>query len=326
MFQLEDKNVSRRAALATTALFGATSLFPGSRPAQADERHRKEASYCPPEWESKKGFDYLNAMPVSKATRYASGVPATCGTKTFVDARGSILISTLQFLDRSGWMSQRRESSRVRMPAIENADGTEPDIVPSQSSGVLMTIGSGSKTRDIYLSNEHALRAARWQLEEKSIFNWHYDLGVIPAEHLLRYTDDRFELAKGRLADESITNANLSSRSVEVVGFGSDLFKFIGTPFKLPYHFSDAAGLNPNQMQQHLLFGMRIPEGFLRDISEIGGMSGSPVVLQGTREVVGIVCRVAQTLDGDRAIPHLVFVGPNEVRRIIDRATEGSLK
>jgi hypothetical protein len=212
------------------------------------------------------------------------------------------------------------------MPAIENADGTEPDIVPSQSSGVLMTIGSGSKTRDIYLSNEHALRAARWQLEEKSIFNWHYDLGVIPAEHLLRYTDDRFELAKGRLADESITNANLSSRSVEVVGFGSDLFKFVGTPFKLPYHFSDAAGLNPNQMQQHLLFGMRIPEGFLRDISEIGGMSGSPVVLQGTREVVGIVCRVAQTLDGDRAIPHLVFVGPNEVRRIVDRATEGSLK
>ena len=326
MVHFEDKNVSRRAALATMGGLGATSFLSGAASAQADDGHRKPTPYSAPEWESDKGFDYLIEMPISKATRYASGVPDSCGSKIFVDARGSILVSTLQFLDRSGRMSQWRESRRVTVPTIKNAVHTDPDIVPSQSSGVLMTIDSGSKTRDIYLSNEHALRAARWQLEDKAVFNWHYDLGVIPAEHLLRYADDRVPLPKAQLADQSVTNATLSSRTVEVVGLGSDLFKFVGTPFKLPYYISDAAAFMRDRTQQHLLFGIRIPEGFLRDIAEIGGMSGSPVVLQGTREVVGMVCRVAQTLDGDRPIPYLVFAGPNEVRGIVDRATKAFLQ
>jgi hypothetical protein len=263
-------------------------------------------------------------MPACKATRYAQGVPKTCASKIFVDRDGSIHLKTLSFLERSGWMNQWRTITKNAVPPVKNPTYADPDVHPSHGSGVLLAAGNHEKPHQIYLSNEHTFRAARWQLEDKAVYNWHYDLGVMSTKHLARNPDDRAAVPQGRLADESITNANLCARSVEVVGFGSDLFKFIGTPFQLPSYITETFPTLERSMRQHLLFGLKIPRGFLREISEIGGMSGSPIVLEGTHEVVGVLCRVAQCLEGDEPIPYLVFTGPNEVRSIVAQA-EASL-
>jgi len=237
-----------------------------------------------------------------------------------IDERGSIIINALQFLDGSGWMNRSREMARAKMPTIKNAVYSDPDIAPTASSGVLIPVSVGDKTEEVLVSNEHALRAARWQLENKAVYDWHYDLAVIPAKHLLRNTDDRTLVSKGQLADTSVTNSTIFSKTVEVVGFGSDLFKFVGTPCKLPHYIGKVEPFAQSHMQQHLLFVLRIPDTFVRDVAEIGGMSGSPVVLAGTRQVVGIVSRVGLVTQGDESVPYLVFTGPNELRRIVERA------
>jgi hypothetical protein len=206
------------------------------------------------------------------------------------------------------------------MPTIKNPTYSDPDIHPSHGSGVLMTLGTGGAQRKIYLSNEHVFRSAAWQLEEKALYNWHFDLGVMSAREIRANPADRSQPPLGRLADSSVTNANLCSRSVEVVGFGSDLFKFVGTPIRLPYFITPGAPFNVPPERQHLLFGLRIPRGFLHDIAEIGGMSGTPVVLEGTNEVVGTVSRISEFMDGENPICVLLFTGPQEVRGIVSKA------
>jgi hypothetical protein len=316
----EQRLIDRRQALGGVASLAAATFCPGFRSVVAGEAQQQRVPYNSPEYRADKVFEYYQEAPICRATRFASGIPATCTTKLQIDGRGSIIINSMQFLDSSGWMRGFRESSRRKMPTIANAEYSDPDIVSTSSSGVLMTVPVGNGTEDILISNEHALRAARWELETKGVYDWHYDVGVLPAKYLLRDADDRTQLPKARLADRSIANNTICSKKVEVVGFGSDLFKFVGQPFKLPYYVTEGEIGTPLNERQHLFFGLRIPNGFLRDMAEIGGMSGSPVVLEGSRDVVGIVTRVGVVSEGDASISYLVFTGPDQVRAIVERS------
>jgi hypothetical protein len=189
---------------------------------------------------------------------------------------------------------------------------------------VLLTLNTAGAHRELYLSNEHVFRGAAWQIEDKAVYDWHYDLGVMRVRELSRHAEDRTPLPQGQIARSSVRNGNLCSRTLEVVGFGSDLFKFVGQPFQVPTYITHSYPFQESPRTQHLLFGLRIPRGFLRDIAEIGGMSGSPVVLEGTSEVVGVVSRVLQIKDGNDQIPFLLFTGPDQVRGLLSRA-EGTL-
>lgn len=317
---MEDRSISRRGAIATLASLTGACFSADGGAARAQEVDKQRTPYAAPEWQTSADYQYLRTMPTCKATRYSQGVPKTCASKIFVDSDGSIHLKTLPFLERSGWMNRWRTATKSVVPQVKNPTYTDPDVHPSHGSGVLLAAGNHEKPHEIYLSNEHTFRAARWQVEDKAIYDWHYDLGVMSAKHLTPNPTDRAHPPRGRLADESITNANLCSRSVEIVGFGSDLFKFVGTPFKLPFYINETFPTLERSSRQHLLFGLKIPRGFLRQISEIGGMSGSPIVLEGTCDVVGVLCRVAQCLEGAEPIPYLVFTGPNEVRTIVARA------
>lgn len=313
-------SINRRDCLQGLLSLSAASFAESAFRAEAQETATKRSSYSAPELRFGESIEYLRKAPSCKATRYSQGVPPTCTSKIFVERDGTLHLKTLSFLDRSGWMDRWRAMTRVEMPTIKNPTYSDPDIHPSHGSGVLMTLGTGAAQRKVYLSNEHVFRSASWQLEEKALYNWHYDLGVMSAKELRANPADRSQPPLGHLADSSVTNANLCSRSVEVVGFGSDLFKFVGTPLRLPYFITPGALFTVHPERQHLLFGLKIPWGFLRDIAEIGGMSGSPVVLEGTKEVVGTVSRISEFMDGENPICVLLFTGPNEVRGVVSKA------
>jgi hypothetical protein len=53
--------------------------------------------------------------------------------------------------------------------------------------------------------------------------------------------------------------------------------------------------------------------------AEIAGMSGSPVVIEGTSSVVGLVVRVHQVWQGSRVANIIMFVGPDEIRDLGDQ-------
>ena len=322
--QAHDQSISRRGALATLASLSGACFSLGSVQALAREEKKERTPYAAPEWSSDISIEELRSAPACKATRYSRGIPQTCASKIFVDGNGEIHLKSLSFLERTGWMDRWRVTTRGNVPSIKNPTFSDPDIHPSHGSGTLLTVQQGNRPRDIYLSNEHTFRAAHWRLEDKAIYDWHYDLGVLAAEHLHTTPADNTKPPRAQLASDSVSNTNLCSKTIEVVGFGSDLFKFVGTPFKLPISITTAPPTLGLPEQQHLLFGLKIPRGFLRELAEIGGMSGSPIVLAGTRDVVGVVCRIAQRLDGKEPISYLIFTGPNEVRRIVAQA-EASL-
>ena len=313
-------SITRRECLPGLLGFSAASFVGGAFRAEAQEAATKRSSYSAPELRLGEDIEYLRKAASCKATRYSHGVPPTCTSKIFVERDGTLHLKTLSFLDRSGWMNRWRTMTRVEMPAIKNPTFSDPDIHPSHGSGVLLPVGTGAGQRTIYLSNEHVFRSAAWELEEKALYNWHYDLGVMSAGEIRANPADRSQPPLGRLAESSVRNANLCSRSVEVVGFGSDLFKFVGTPLRLPYFITLGAPFAVSPQRQHLLFGLKIPRGFLRDIAEIGGMSGSPVVLEGTNKVVGTVSRISEFMDGENPICVLLFTGPDEVRGIVSDA------
>ncbi len=313
-------SITRREYLSGLLSLSAASFSGSTFRTAAQETPTQRSSYSAPELRCGEDIEYLRDAPSCKATRYSEGVPPTCTSKIFVESDGTLHLKTLSFLDRSGWMDRWRTRTRVEMPTIRNPTYSDPDIHPSHGSGVLLTVGTGVTQREMYLSNEHVFRGEAWQIEEKAVYDWHYDVGVMSAKEIRGNRGDRTQPPRGRLADTSVRNANLCSRSVEVVGFGSDLFKFVGTPFRLPYVITPSVPFVESPPRQHLLFGLKIPRAFLRDIAEIGGMSGSPVVLQGTKEVVGTVSRILEFMDGTNPIRVLLFTGPDEVRGIMSHA------
>ena len=311
---------TRRDCLTMLTGLSAASFAGGDYRTEAQEARNQRTPYSAPQMRFGQDIAYLRNAPVCKATRYGQGVPPTCASKIFVERDGTLHLKTLPFLERSGWMTRWRSMTKVKLPPLRNPTYSDPDIRASHASGVILTLQQGAVQREVYLSNEHHLRNAAWEIEDKAVYDWHYDLGVISTKEIKTNLEDPSLPPRGRLADTSVTNGNLCSKSVEVVGFGSDLFKFVGTPFRLPYFVTTPAPSVKAPDQQHLFFGIKVPGNFLRDIAEIGGMSGSPVVLNGTNEVVGTVCRAYAHRDGDKPIFIIVFTGPDEVRRIVSRA------
>jgi hypothetical protein len=145
---------------------------------------------------------------------------------------------------------------------------------------------------------------------DASFCNHPYDINVINHELLERNHSDPHQLPEATLADGSIHNGNIGTKKVEIYGFGKDLFHFVGYPFS----FTCSMPQFGPEFRSRVLFGLRVPDGFLHSRNEIGGMSGSPVVLEGTSTVVGTVCRVYPVAHLDTPVSSVVFIGPDQIR------------
>jgi hypothetical protein len=245
------------------------------------------------------------------AQRLDDHLKNSCAVKLFVGPEGDYLVRPIEALVSEGWAKKNHRERLTRLSLHGTARAGDPDIRPSVGSGVFLQTAGGAHR---FYSNDHVLCAGRWDLERRRVSHWAFDVASIdPA--LLRTLPVDGTVPKATLAENQITNESLPDTRVGLYGIGADLFRFIGKPFPIPFTIPSLGA----SFGQRRLFGLRLPERSLHHPAEIAGMSGGPVVIDGTTSVVGLVVRVLQVTHGLKNANIILFVGPDELRELRDK-------
>ena len=315
-----DTNLKSRRDILNLAL--SSTCIPSALRAFAEEQKAIEsAEYQPPLWRFALPVEELANKTPCKAARLDSHLPHGVTSKIFTERfQGALKVSTLRHLVDNGWVRHEREtykrslggarSNTPPQPPQNNRPHNPASVWPKHGGGAVVDLSTDGRKTLGFISNNHVVCDASRKLVDASFCNHPYDINVINQELLERNRSDPHQLPEATFADGSIHNRNIGTKKVEIYGFGKDLFHFVGYPFS----FTCSMPQFGPQFQSRVLFGLRLPDGFLHSRNEIGGLSGSPVVLEGTSTVVGTVCRVYPVAHIDTPVSSVVFIGPDQVR------------
>lgn len=316
--------ISRRAALAHLSIGPAlclTTLIGPSRLAHSGE------SAQPKEWKPYKSPDLAihfdrNALaqhPLCTAECFRERSPRldkvlreSCSLKIFIDG-GVLGKNTLQAVMDRGWIERLHRKQPEGPGRLRFHDGTGKDTSSGNGSGTLLKIRCSDRIHEAILSNDHVIYGSDAQTEAQSVSNHTHDINLLHLAHFRTPLPDSDELPVGRVAGPHITNENVASKRVQIVGIGWELYNFVGTPIALSFRERSQGDIAPSKR----CFALLVDHAWLGSAANIGGMSGSPVVIEGTREVVGTLSR-AYTIDlGSRSVVALVFAGPDDLRDLL---------
>lgn len=244
----------------------------------------------------------------------------TCSLKVWIN-KGVPGKNTLGAVFESGWIERRQQRQPNGPEPVRFHSGKEEVSRSANGSGSLVRIKCKDGDCDAILSNNHVICAARPEIAAQAISNYTFDINLLDARHFQNTLADRFDVPIGQMVDANISNDNLTSKRVQIFGIGWNLYNIVGTPIRLS--FRDRSGPEPGRARE--CFALIAEREILGGADVIGGMSGSPVVLEGTRDVVGVLSRVYTVNLGKRQVVLLVFSGPNEIRGLLDtfRAAKG---
>ena len=315
---------SRREFCATAAL-GALSLFPGK--VRGDEVKPDQSkplaqlsTYSAPKWDLQLTLEEVASKPVAVSQRYESPAAGIYTCKVFIGDQGDLYVRSFQNIQENGWLKKHREDRSQKPGQLRNPVAGDPDIRPSTGSGVMLEfVVSGEKKRFV-LSNDHVVTATRRELEEKRCSLHNFDVTCFPASQAIIQEHDRARIPLGAIcADPQISNRTLSSKKVRIFGLGADLYNFVGQPFPIRALVREE-GSPPKEIE---LFGLRVADNFFKPIGQMGGMSGSPVMLDGTHEVVGTVCRSYSRSWQGKELQYVVFSPIDALRELEGRLLAG---
>ncbi|MFN4896431.1 MAG: hypothetical protein ACK5HO_11640 [Pseudomonadota bacterium] len=300
------------AAAATTGL-SAASLPQLSLGAEGGQVSQGLSMYKTPETSMQVSQEwFLDQRPCRLAQRLDFHLQGGLTSKLFVGPEGGYLVRPLESLVQEGWDKRMHQLLRQNTRLTANSRHGDPDIKPCQGSGVLVQLPGGERS---FFSNDHVLCSARSELEKRRISIWEFDIARIDPRWINLQTNDK-PLPVAQIATESAaTNQTLPENEVEIYGFGADLRLFVGKPFRIPITIPELG----EKFGQRDIFGLRLSDGAVNTIAEISGMSGSPVVLHKTKEVVGLVCRVFYSLKDGKSATVILFAGPDELRDLARR-------
>lgn len=106
---------------------------------------------------------------------------------------------------------------------------------------------------------------------------------------------------------------------MRIFGSGADLYNLVGRPFPIRALVREE-GSPPKEIE---LFGLRVADNFFKPIGQMAGMSGSPVILDGTHEVVGTLCRSYSKSWQGRELQYVVFSPIAALRELEGRLLAG---
>jgi hypothetical protein len=317
--------LSRREALQALGIASAISLQSLVGPSRA--ALSQEAS-LPKRWKPYKSPDLamrfdiraLASHPVCSIENFREYTPRlekllseTCSLKIWIN-NGVLGKNTLGAVFDNGWIERRQRRQPNGPDPVRFHTGEEADIRSANGCGTLLRIRDNDRGYEVILSNDHVIYGAKAEIESQSISNHTFDINLLEASYFKTTLPDRFETPIGKLVDPCITNANLPSKRVQILGIGWDLFNFVGTP--IPISFTDRS--DPDPGSGRTCFALVADKNTLGRADVIGGMSGSPVVLEGTRDVVGTLSRVYTVDVGERDVVLLVFTGPDQLRALLE--------
>jgi hypothetical protein len=309
--EISSANTTTRRELLSAAASTLAALSLNSFTRGSGEERTATSSYTAPDLELLVQSEEVFKHEPCSSQRLDDHLKNSCTVKFFVGPDGNYLVRPIEALVREGWAKQNHTQRLTSLSLKGNPQAGDPDIRPSVGSGVFLRTSGGVHR---FFSNDHVLCAGRWELERQRVSNWAFDVASIdPALLSTRASDG--PLPKTALAPDDVTNEKLTDMRVDLYGIGADLFRFIGKPFPIPFTVPSLGG----NFGQRILFGLRLPERSLHHPAEIAGMSGSPVVIEGTSSVVGLVVRVHQVWQGSRVANIIMFVGPDEIRDLGDQ-------
>jgi hypothetical protein len=304
-----DTILSRRGFLASGL---AAATLPNLQALRADET-APISRYSAPDIQfliDHKGL--ASQQPCEVAQRLDNPLSSGKTVKIFVDVKGDYNLRPIDTLVKNGWVSRHHVDRNKTLTFRPNPQAGDPDVKPSSGSGVVLRL---EDQRVRLFSNDHVLCAARQHLEDQRTSDWPFDIASTDLALFRRVAGDGV-IPEARLTSEEVTNQTLADLSVEIYGVGGDLFRFKGKPFRIPFTVPSLG----ETFGERVLFGLRIPTGFLHHPSEIAGMSGSPVLLARDGSVVGLVARVHYSSDGKTEATSIIFAGPDELRSLTKRS------
>lgn len=142
-------------------------------------------------------------------------------------------------------------------------------------------------------------------MEEQMSFLFRSDIVTMPVDSVITKNGSKY-LPRMRLAaDPSVNNKTLPALTVELHGFGEEIYTVQGKPAPFPMRYGKYGEFESAPMFSLLIDGTKIKERY-----QFRGTSGSAITIKNTGEVVGIG-HSASMVDGTM---HFIFSGINDLR------------
>jgi len=257
----------------------------------------------------------LASIPECKGERLTHQPEHLPTCKVMIDNEGTVFLTSVQHVVRHGISQPRRREPDGKLAGAPVPPGGGYSL-KMLASGAIIRAKVGESSIDVVVTNGHVLAPAKGDIRAVEFLDPLMDLSVIDKAVVTRNALDTGALPVGRLA-EGVTDDNLTSQIVSFCSKGRGHFRFTGTPTRIAVPIPSHAPAD----QRFSVFVMRVPSE-LGDIrNELIGLSGSPVYIEQTKEIVGVFakCYPRHNVpllrpDGSRAPIYVLFAGPDSLR------------
>lgn len=312
MSNLQVDTFTRREAIGS-----ALSLLGLSIPAVSRSAFGAESANPPPfreaDWRPVPA--QLASIPECKGERLVRQPEKLPTCKVMIDNDGVVFLSSVEHLVRHGISQPRRREPDGRL-----ADAPVPPgggySLKMLASGAIIRVKLGERSVDVVATNGHVLAPAKGEIRRAEFLDPVMDLSVIDRREVIQNALDSGRLPIGTLA-EGVDDDNLSSKVVSFCSKGRGHFRFTGQPTRIAIPIPSHAPEN----QRFSVFVMRVPAEMGDIRNELIGLSGSPVYLEETKEIVGVFAKCYPRhgvplvrSDGSRAPIYVLFAGPDSLR------------
>jgi|GEM_PF-5950507 len=302
---------TRRDAIAATALFGALSM-PSVSTTAADVK--TEASpFKEPEW--RLADAQLVAVPVCKGERLTRQPDNLPTSKVIIDKEGVVFLNSVPHIVKHGISQPRRMALDGRLAPAPLPAGMRYSL-PMLASGAVIQVQVAGKLVEVVATNGHVMQHAKSDIRREEFLDPLMDVSVVDKRLVIRNVLDTGVLPVGVLA-QGVSDDTITSRVVSFCSRGRGHFRFTGKPFRADIAIPSHA---PSE-HRFPVFVMRVPAEMGDIRNELIGLSGSPVHLEGTREIVGVFAKCyprhgvsLSRPDGSLSPIYLLFAGPDSLR------------
>ena len=310
------------------AMIGALSLLGLAMPAVDHRAVAAESSNPPPfrEADWRPVDSQLASIPECRGERLIRQPEDVPTCKVMIDDDGVVFLNSVQHVVQRGISQPCRREPNGRLVSAPVRHGLRYSL-KMLASGAIISVKVGERSVDVVATNGHVLAPAKVEIRRAEFLDPLMDLSVVERRVVIQNALDTGGLPIGRLA-EGVTDNNLTSKVVSFCSKGRGHFRFTGKPSRIGVPIPSLAPAH----QHFSVFVMRVPSEMGDIRNELVGLSGSPVYLEETREIVGVFAKcyprhgVSLTrADGSRAPIYVLFAGPNSLRaRVMACATRAA--
>jgi hypothetical protein len=265
--------------------------------------------------ENHRVFEAMHNLPFASMETLESP-PENLATVQVRTQNGIFRYETLHHLHEVGRLEEIRLSRRsnqgvMESPLTPDEVAKEPDVFDCLGSGFAVT---GSDGHAYIFSNEHVTRGTHRDFEAVMTTDFARDLAVSTDEMAMRCPGDQFPVPMSTI-DPKVCSNDLPQHEVSITGFGADLFRFQGHPFRAQSIVSQecADRVSPHSM----ILKVRMDD--IRQPERMMGISGTPVTIP-NGNVAGVVWGI-YLCPALRDSLFILFTGPEDLRNVAKQAT-----